>query len=220
MEVPDLGKFKEKDWPEPEKGKAAMIARMDADIGRILDTLVQQGLDQETIVFFSSDNGPHHESHCDPDFFKSSGPFRGIKRDLYEGGIRVPMLVRWPEKIAPGRVSSHPWAFWDMLPTLCELAGAACPHGIDGQSIVPALFGGDAPVHPFFYWEFHEKGLQQAVRMGSWKAVRKNPEESIELYHLEEDPSESRDISESHPEIIADIENYLKTARIPSEHWH
>ncbi|MCK6497103.1 arylsulfatase [bacterium] len=220
MEVPDLGKFKEKDWPEPEKGKAAMIARMDADIGRILDTLVQQGLDQETIVFFSSDNGPHHESHCDPDFFKSSGLFRGIKRDLYEGGIRVPMLVRWPGKIAPGGVSTHPWAFWDMLPTLCELAGAACPHGIDGQSIVPALFGGDAPVHPFFYWEFHEKGLQQAVRMGSWKAVRKNPDESIELYHLEEDPGESRDISESHPEIIADIENYLKTARVPSEHWH
>ncbi|MBE7490028.1 sulfatase-like hydrolase/transferase [bacterium] len=156
-----------------------MIARMDADIGRILDTLVQQGLDQETIVFFSSDNGPHHESHCDPDFFKSSGPFRGIKRDLYEGGIRVPMLVRWPEKIAPREGIQPPLGFLGYASHLVrELAGAACPHGIDGQSIVPALFGGDALSIRFSTGSSMKKGFNRLCGWGHGKLsgrIPKNP---------------------------------------------
>lgn len=219
MEIPDPGEFRQKDWPEPEKGKAAMITRMDADVGRILETLTQQHLDQDTILLFSSDNGPHREGNSEPDFFKSSGPLRGIKRDLYEGGIRVPMLARWPGKIAPGSISDHPWAFWDILPTFAELADADSPPNIDGQSVAPVLFGRDAPVHPFFYWEFHEKGFHQAVRMGRWKAIRNNHEDRIELYDLQDDLAEAREISRDHPEIVLKIQNYLSMARVPSEHW-
>lgn len=221
MEVPDLGEFADKDWPAPEKGKAAMIARMDRDIGTLLAKLKQLGIDERTAVFFTSDNGPHREGGVDPTFFRSSGELRGIKRDLYEGGIRVPMIVRWPEKIKPG-VSDHVWAFWDFLPTAAELAGAAAPAPpqIDGISVVPTLLGrpGQAQ-HEFLYWEFHEGASKQAVRMGDWKAVRLSPEAPLQLYRLDEDLGEKKDIAAEHPEVVAKIETYLKTARTESEHW-
>jgi arylsulfatase A-like enzyme len=141
MEVPDDKPFSDKPWPQTEKNFAAMKHRLDRDIGKLLDHLKASGLEDNTIVFFSSDNGPHREGGHDPDFFQSRGPLRGIKRDLTDGGIRVPMLARWPGKIKAGSVSDHPWAFWDVLPTVAELAGVSAPGAIDGLSAVPSLFG-------------------------------------------------------------------------------
>jgi len=219
MEVPDLGEYAEKDWPAPEKGKAAMIARMDRDIGSLLARIKQLGIDERTVVFFTSDNGPHREGGVDPAFFRSSGGLRGIKRDLYEGGIRVPMIVRWPQKITPG-VSDQVWAFWDFLPTAAELAGAAAQEKIDGISIVPTLLGRPGQKqHEFLYWEFHEGGSKQAVRMGDWKAVRLSPDAPLELYQLSKDLAEQKNIASEHPQVVAKIEAYLKTARTESELW-
>src|SRR5208283_5022907 len=141
MEVPSAAPYTDKPWPQAQKNYAAMIARLDTDVGRLLKRLKELNLDEKTIVFFSSDNGPHKEGGADPSFFHSSGPLRGIKRDLYEGGIREPMLARWPGKIQPGTVSDVPWAFWDVLPTAAELAGAKVPANLDGISMVPALLG-------------------------------------------------------------------------------
>ncbi len=219
MEVPELGEFAEKDWPAPEKGKAAMIARMDRDIGTLLAKLKQLGIDERTVVFFTSDNGPHREGGVDPAFFRSSGELRGIKRDLYEGGIRVPMIARWPAKITPG-VSDQVWTFWDFLPTAAELAGAAVPEDLDGISVVPTLLGRPGQKqHEFLYWEFHERGTQQAVRMGDWKAVRLSPDAPLQLYQLSKDLAEQNNIASDHPQVVAKIEAYLKTARTESEHW-
>src|SRR5205823_6000696 len=173
MEVPNDAPYSKEDWPQQEKNKAAMITRLDTDVGKILDQLKQLKIDQDTILFFSSDNGPHKEGGVDPKFFQSSGPLRGIKRDLYEGGIRVPMIARWPTHIKPGQTSDLVWAFWDFLPTAAEIAGAKAPEKIDGLSVLPTLLGNaQTNRHDFLYWEFHERGFQQAARMGEWKALR------------------------------------------------
>jgi len=219
MEVPDYGPYAGQDWPEPEKGRAAMITRMDADVGRLFAKLKELGLDEKTIVFFTSDNGPHKEGGSDPEYFHSSGPLRGFKRSLHDGGIRVPMIVRWRGRVHAGAVSSLPWAFWDVLPTMAELAGVAPPQGLDGISVMPTLLGrGKQKEHDLLYWEFHEGGSQQAVRMGPWKAVRPwgGP---IRLYDLRADLGESHDVAAAHPEVVAKIEAYLKTARTESSHW-
>ena len=155
------------------------------------DLVGEREIDRNTLMMFISDNGPHHEGGGDPVFFKSSGGLRGIKRDLYEGGIRVPMIARWPGTIPAGRVSDHAWAHWDMLPTLAELAGATTPAGIDGVSMARALAGQPQPTHEFMYWEFHERGFQQAVRMGQWKAVRLKKDAPLELYDLAPIPASS-----------------------------
>jgi arylsulfatase A-like enzyme len=196
-----------------------MITRMDRDIGRLTDVVRARGLDQRTLVLFISDNGPHREGGADPQFFKSSGGLKGIKRDLYEGGIRVPMIARWSGTIPAGRVSSHVWAHWDIFPTLADLAGAKAPKNLDGRSMVRALRGEAQPAQEFLYWEFHERGFQQAVRMGRWKAVRLKPGAPLELYDLEVDPAEERDVAASNPDIVSKIEGYLKTARSPSDRW-
>lgn len=222
MEVPDLGPYARQAWPAPEKGKAAMIGRMDADVGRLMAKLRELGIDEKTVVFFTSDNGPHKEGGVDPGFFHSSGPLQGAKRSLHDGGIREPMLVRWPGRIAPGRVSDLPWAFWDVLPTLAELAGAKAktPAGIDGLSVVPTLLGqGVQKRHEFLYWEFHEGPSQQAVRMEDWKAIRKRPGTRLELYDLRHDLAEQTDVAARYPEVVSRIEAYLETARSESEHW-
>jgi arylsulfatase A len=205
--------------PSPRATFAAMVTRMDRDIGRIMDHLRTSGLDDRTLVLFTSDNGPHREGGADPVFFGSSGPLRGIKRDLYEGGIRVPMIARWPGTVPAGRTSDHPWAHWDFLPTAVELAGAAAPASIDGMSMTRALRGQTQPTHEFFYWEFHERGFQQAVRMGDWKAVRLKPGAPLELFDLARDPAETTDVASEHPAVVAKIEAYLRTARTPSERW-
>jgi len=225
MEVPSLEPYADKNWPNPQKGHAAMITRMDSDIGRLFGKLKEIGLEQNTLVMFSSDNGPHKEGGGEPTFFRNSGPLRGYKRDLYEGGIRVPMLARWPGKIKPGAVSNHVSAFWDFLPTCCEFAGVPTPQGIDGISLAPTLLGlpDRQNKHEFFYWEFHEQGKKQAVRMGDWKGVRlnvaKNPDGPIELYNLKDDIGEKNNVADQHPGIVAKIAEYMKLSHTPSEHW-
>jgi arylsulfatase A-like enzyme len=222
MEVPDLGPYTDRDWPEPQKGFAGMMHRLDRDIGALVQRLEELNIANNTIVFFTSDNGPHREGGNNPQYFNSSGPLRGIKRDLYEGGIRVPMIVQWPARIQKGRVSDQIVTFWDFFPTAAELAGTTAPPGIDGISLVPALLGKEqTKQHEFLYWEFHERGFTQAVRMGDWKAVRSggHAEAPLELYDLSKDLGEKNNLAAAHPEILAKIEGYLKTARTDSEHW-
>jgi hypothetical protein len=216
---PDAPSLGYRSQPEPHAAFAAMITRMDRDIGRLVDLVRARGVERQTLILFISDNGPHSEGGGDPIFFKSSGGLRGIKRDLYEGGIRVPMIARWPGTIPVGRVSDHPWAHWDILPTLAELAGARPPAGRDGVSMARALRGQPQPTHDFFYWEFHERGFQQAVRMGRWKAVRLKPGAPLELYDLDADPAEQRDVAAANAAVVATIEKYLTTARTESEQW-
>ncbi len=220
MQVPSDAPYSSESWPQVEKNKAAMITRLDTDVGRLMEMLKKQKLDDNTIVFFTSDNGPHREGGVDPAFFKSAGPLRGIKRDLYEGGIRVPMIARWPGHIKPGRVSDQVWAFWDFLPTAAALAQVQAPGKIDGLSMLPALLGQtQTNQHAFLYWEFHERGFQQAVRMGDWKAVRPQANEPLELYDLKTDLDERTNVAAQHTEVIAKIEDYLKTARTESDQW-
>ena len=202
----------------PRAAFAAMIARMDGDVGRLMAALADKGLEDDTLVLFTSDNGPHKEGGADPAFFRSSGPLRGIKRDLYEGGIRVPMIARGPG-VAAGAASAHVWAHWDLLPTLADIAGATPPPGLDGLSMRGALSGGPAPSHQFLYWEFGERGFQQAVRMGRWKALRLKKGQPLELYDLDTDVGETRDVASTHPDVVARIEEYLKTARTESARW-
>jgi arylsulfatase A-like enzyme len=225
MEVPSFGPYADKDWPDPQKGQAAMITRMDGDIGRLMEEIKTLGLDGKTLVMFSSDNGPLKEGGADPAFFDSAGPLRGYKRAVYEGGIRVPLIARWPGKIKAGSVSHHVSAFWDFLPTCCELAGVRPPAGIDGISFVPTLLdhGRKQKEHEYLYWEFFEQGGKQAIRMGDWKGVRlnvaRNPNGPIELYNLKDDIGETTNVAAQHPDIVAKLEAYMKAAHTPSEHW-
>jgi len=221
MEVPDYGPYADKPWPNPQKGHAAMIDRMDRDVGKLMALLAELGVDDETIVFFSSDNGPHREGGAKPDFFDSNGPLKGIKRDLYEGGIRVPTMARWPGKIKAGAVSDQLWAFWDFLPTAAELAGAAdkTPRGVDGISIVPTLLGKPQKQPAYLYWEFHEGASKQAVRMGDWKAVRLGPKRPVELYDLKTDVGEDHNVAQQHPDVVAKMTEIINAARTESKHW-
>ncbi len=217
MEVPSDAPYSGKDWPQQEKNFAAMVTRMDTDIGKIMAQLKTSGMDQNTVVFFTSDNGPHQEGGHDPKFFKSGGPLRGIKRDLYEGGIRVPSMVRWPGKVQAGRTSDEPWAFWDFLPTAAELAGAPIPAGIDGISMAPAILGKPQNKHEYLYWEFHERGFSQAVRLGDWKGVRVASRQApIELYDLKKDLGETTNLAAQRPEIVARIAKIMSDGRTDS----
>ena len=221
MEVPSDAPYSGRDWPQQQKNHAAMITRMDTDIGRLLTKLKELGIDDNTIVFFTSDNGPHREGGADPAFFDSNGPLQGIKRDLYEGGVRVPMIARWPGKIQPGGVCGHVSAFWDFLPTAADIAGFKAPDGLDGISYLPALLGREQTGHEFLYWEFHEgKGSKQAVRMGTWKAVKLAVSKPLELYDLSTDIGEERDVAAGHSDVIKTIEAYLETARTESQYWN
>ncbi len=225
MEVPSYGLYADEDWPDAQKGHAAMITRMDGDVGRLLDKLRELDLDNDTLVFFASDNGPHKEGGADPNFFDSNGPLRGTKRDLYEGGIRIPLIARWPGKIEAGSGTDHVCAFWDFLPTCCDIAGAVPPDDTDGFSILPTLIGrpDHQREHRYLYWEFHEQGKKQAVRMGRWKGVRLNvardPDGPIELYDLKTDLGETTNIADQHPEIVQQIASTMAKAHRPSELW-
>ena len=216
---PDDASLGYRSQPTPKAAFAAMIVRMDRDIGTLVDLLRARGIDRRTLVLFISDNGPHQEGGGEPAFFKSSGGLRGIKRDLYEGGIRVPMIASWPGTIPRGKVSRHPWAHWDIFPTLAEIAGAKAPPRLDGLSMAAALRGRPQRTHDAFYWEFHERGFRQAVRMGRWKAVRLAKDAPLELYDLTSDPGEQRNVQASHPDIIEKIDRYLRSARTESERW-
>ncbi len=204
---------------------AGMMTRLDRQVGEIMELVAGLGINDNTIIMLSSDNGPHLEGGAMPWFFDSNGPYRGYKRDLYEGGIRVPMVVRWPGRIRAGSVSNHPSALWDVMPTMCELAGAETPSGIDGISMLPAL-GGDSSAqkeHEHLYWELHELGGRQAVRSGKWKAVRYNVSmdrnKQVELYDLSEDPGEKNDLAEEKPELARRMRELMSKARTESAHF-
>jgi arylsulfatase A-like enzyme len=220
MEVPDDAPYTAEDWPQQERNFAAMITRMDRDIGSLVALLGKLGIDKDTYIVFSSDNGAHREGGHDPKFFNSSGPLRGIKRDLYEGGIRVPTIVRRPGTV-PAGVSDAVWAFWDFLPTAAELAGVKPPAGLDGVSVVDVLHGRQQPAleDRFLYWEFHEGGFKQAARRGKWKAVRPKPGGPLELFDLSSDLGETRNLAAAQAEVIGRFEQFLKTARTDSPDW-
>jgi arylsulfatase A-like enzyme len=203
---------------------AGMMTALDEGVGRILDTLKDLELDENTIVFLSSDNGPHKEGGHMPDYFNSNGGFRGYKRDLYEGGLRCPLLVRWPGKIKPGSTSDHLSAHWDVLPTFCELAGTKAPVIIDGISFVPTLLGKRQQAHKYLYWEFFEGGGKRAMRMGHWKAVQNNlnkggPNAPIELYDLSKDSAERNNLAAKNPEIVFHAKHIFNEAHTPSPIW-
>ena len=204
----------------PRATFASMVTRLDTYVGEIIQTLKDLGISERTLVLFSSDNGPHREGGADPQFFNSSGGLRGIKRDLYEGGIRVPFIAYWPGTIAPGRVSTHISAFWDIFPTLADLAGHSF-HYTDGVSFLPELFGEEQPSHQHLYWEFHEQGGKQALLMNGWKAVRlgvgADPSAPIELYHLSEDPEEQNNLAAAQPGLVEEFSRAMDEARVPSE---
>jgi uncharacterized sulfatase len=219
MEVPDYGPYESETWPDPQKGLAAMITRMDTDVGRIIALLDDLGIAERTVVFFASDNGPHAEGGNDPGFFNSMGPLRGIKRDLYEGGIRVPMIVRWAGRTPPGTVSSHIGYFGDLMATAAELAEATPPDGIHSVSLVPTILGNPAgqQEHQYLYWEFYPRGSKQAVRMGDWKAVRQPMfTGDVELYDMSNDIGEHDDVAAQHPEILARVRAVMDEAHRPS----
>lgn len=236
LDVPDdsmlayEGEFEETPWEAegsyigqetPRTAFAAMVSRLDADIGRILHTLETQGLLDQTLVIFTSDNGPHQEAGADPTFFNSSGGLRGMKRDLYEGGIRVPMIAMWQGVIQANSTTDHVSSFWDVMPTLCAMVGVDPPPNIDGISFLPTLLGESQIAHDYLYWEFHEQGGKQAIRMNNWKGVRLNVHDNraapIELYDLSRDSQEALDLSFDYPNIVARIAQLMNEAHAPSD---
>lgn len=200
---------------KPRTTLAAMVSRLDRDMGRLLGLLHKLGIANDTIVFFTSDNGGS-DDFSDAQFFGANGQLRGFKRDLYEGGIRVPMIAWGPTRIPDGRVSDHVWAAWDVLPTVLDLTGAPAAPGLDGRSVLPTLAGQTQPAAPFLYWEVgSESKLAQAARHDDWKAVRRIPKAPLELFNLREDPGESRDVAASNLDVVATIERHLAGARVP-----
>ena len=220
-EVPDLGPYADKPWPNQDKGQAAMVSRMDGYVGRMLEELKQLKLDSRTLVIFTSDNGPHNESRHDLKRFQPSGPFSGIKRSLTDGGIRVPCIAWWPGKISAASESKHVAYFGDWMATACELSGATVPDQCDSISFAPALWGKPTNQHEFLYWEFHEGGFNQAaLYQGRWKGIRrKSLSAPLAVYDLQNDVSEQQDVAANQPEVAAKIDAYLKTARSDSTDW-
>lgn len=234
FQVPDDAPYSNESWSEKQKNYAAMITRMDRDIGRIFDLLKSLDLDENTIVFFASDNGGVKGMS---EHFESNGILRGHKTDIYEGGIRAPLIARWPGKIAAGAVSEHISAFWDMMPTFCEIAKISVPNDIDGISFLPELLGQNQKAHDFLVWEYFSYNYgwkpgaegprnqleSQAVRMGNWKGLRKglkkNPAAEMELYDLEKDPSETKNVAADYPEIVKQIQEIMIKEHLDSENF-
>jgi arylsulfatase A-like enzyme len=209
--------------PYPHAAFAAMVSRLDKFSGEIMDLVEKKGIGKNTLIIFTSDNGPHKENGGDPEFFKSHGIFSGIKRDLYEGGIRVPFIAYQQGMTKSNTVNDTPFALWDMFPTFLEMAKTPSPKGIDGFSILPAISGKKQNPHPYLYWEFHEGGGKQAVRMGNWKAIKlnvtTNADPPIELYDLLKDPQEKNNIASKYPAIVKKMEELMKEAYKPNKDW-
>jgi arylsulfatase A-like enzyme len=229
LQIPELGDYARQPWPRELQTFAAMVTRLDAGVGRIVALLRALRIEDNTLVLFLSDNG------AEPYYFRqaggaalaqqwertfcSSGPLRGYKRDLYEGGIRTPVILSWPGRIKAGAVSEQVWAFWDLFPTLAEIADAKCPAGLDGVSVAPAWLAGKVVAHAPLYWEFHEGGFSQAVRWDAWKAVRLGSSQPVELYDLAADLAESNDVAAKHPDLVARAEELFRAARTDSLDW-
>ena len=210
------------DTDRPLASFASMVTRMDSYVGDVMDLLKEMGIDDNTLEIFTTDNGPHREGGANPDYFLSYGPYRGIKRDLYEGGIHMPMIAWQPGTVEPGSVNNHLTAFWDVMPTFAELAGSKDEFVTDGISFLPSLTkNGNQKEHDYLYWEFHEGGGKQALRMGDWKGVRLNvskPDEQVfELYNLAEDTHEDNNLASSHPEIVERISFLMDSVRTNSD---
>jgi arylsulfatase A-like enzyme len=209
--------------PESHAAFAAMVDYLDMQVGEIIAKLKELGIYENTLIIFTSDNGPHMEGGADPYYFDSNGPLKGYKRDLYEGGIRVPMIAVWNGKIAAGSETDHISAFWDVFPTVAEISEASVPEDIDGISFLPTLLGNpeNQKTHEYMYWEFHELGGRQAIRKGDWKLVRYNVLDSekttTELYNLSTDLSEKNNVAEHHPEKVEELSEIMKNARTESE---
>lgn len=216
-EIPSTAPYDNPSWTERERTFAAMVGRLDLDVGRITALLDELDIAQNTLVFFCSDNGAAIRFDKR---FGSSGELRGKKRDMYEGGIRTPMIVRWPDQIAPGSKSDLAWYFADVLPTLADVTGTEVPANLDGVSVLPTLLGNEQNLRDrYLYWEFFERGFRQASRRGDWKAIRNAPGDKLELYNLANDPSETINVASGHAEVVQDFENYLQSARTQSYAW-
>ena len=205
----------------PRATFAAMVERTDRYVGEVMAKLEELGLTENTIIIFTSDNGAHFEGGTDYDFFNSNGPFRGLKRDLYDGGIHVPMIVKWPGKVKAGSQSDHVSAFWDWLPTFAEMLGEKSPEGIDGISFLPSLLGkGKQTKHDHLYWEFHELGGRQAVLKDGWKLVKYQVKDqaklTVELFDLSSDPAESKNLATENPQKVAELEKLIQEAHQPN----
>ena len=223
FEIDDVGQYADRPWTPQQKNYAAMVTRLDSDVGRLLNLLKELQLDERTLVIFSGDNGSSFPPHSEIGrlFEQAANGMRGFKRELYEGGLRQAAIARWPGVVPAGRVSDEPWAFWDFLPTVAELTGAKLPDGFqgDGLSLVSFLRGGPAPQREFFYWELHEGRPIQAIRFGDWKAVRNGPSQPLELYDLKRDPGETKNLAADHPDLLAKAETLIKAARVDDPNW-
>lgn len=222
FEIDDLGEYQDKPWTNLQKTYAAMVSRLDRDVGRLLDLLKELKVDENTLIVFSGDNGASFEPKSEVGkLFDQSmgGKLRGFKRSLYEGGLRQAGIARWPGKVPAGVTSEAPWAFWDFLPTAAELAGVELKTPHDGHSVVELLKGGPAPKREAFYWELHEGTSLQAVRFGDWKAVRNGPAKPIELYNLATDLAESKDLAAEKPDLVAKAESLMKNLRTDHPDW-
>ena len=207
--------YADRPWSQKVRNYAAMITRADRTVDRLLNLLDELELAENTVVFYTSDNGPNQD-FVEP--LGSNGPFRGTKRDLYEGGIRAPMVVRWPGHVEAGRTSGFVWDMRDFFPTAAALAGAEGPSNLDGLSVLPVLGGQAPPEREHLYWEYHSP-FQQAVRQGRWKGIRFGTEEPVALYDLEVDPGEENDVAEQHPDVMAELARIMDTSRTPSRYW-
>ncbi len=224
FEIDDLGAYKDEKWTLQQKSYAAMVTRLDRDIGRLLDRLKELGLDEKTLVIVAGDNGSSFapDSELGRLFDQTmGGRLRGFKRTLYEGGLRQACIARWPGVVPAGRTCDEPWAFWDFLPTCAELGEAKLPAGVqtDGVSIVALLKGGAAPAREYFYWELHEGGTLQAIRFGFWKAVRNGPSAAIELYDLQADPGERNNLASARPDLVARAQQLMAAAHTDHPDW-
>lgn len=221
LQSPTDKPYQSEDWPKPQKTLAAMIYRLDRAVGKILDTLRHFQLDKRTVVFFTSDNGPHAEEGIDPRFFDSTGGLRGRKGSLFEGGIRVPLLARWPGRIQAGAVSDHLCAAWDLFPTAADIMGIETEEGkIDGISFLPTLWNRRQRRHDYLYWEIHEAGrFARAIRRGHWKGIQTDVQQPLQLFHLGRDPAETTDLADRYLRTARRLERYLNGARTPSVDW-
>ena len=221
-EVPEYGIYEKANWSKQDKGQAAMISRMDRDVGKILDLLNELKIAENTLVMFTSDNGPHNEAGHNPDLFTPAGPLRGMKRNLTEGGIRVPTLAWWPETVKEGSISEEPFYFGDLMATVCEMAGTEIPRSYDSVSIIPTLKNNpdNQASHKYLYWEFYERTFRQAVIMKEWKLIRSGMDNKrLELYDLSKDIHEDENLAEVHPGIVQRMISYMEEAHEPHPNW-